>query len=157
MHTLIHERVEAAVRGENPCVICRMSSGWAVLGDHQFLPGCSLLLADPVVDDLNDLPHEDRRQFLMDMAALGDAVLALTDAYRINYSILGNKDPALHAHLHPRYESEPEAMKSESIWAYSPEDLASRPFDKERDDSLMNAMRQYLGQRGSSTPTLIWN
>ena len=77
MHTLIHERVEAAVRGENPCVICRMSSGWAVLGDHQFLPGYSLLLADPIVDDLNDLPHEDRRQFLMDMAALGDAVESL--------------------------------------------------------------------------------
>ena len=157
MHTLIHEQVEAAIRGENPHVICRMPSGWAVLGDCQLLPGYSLLLSDPVVDDLNDFPREDRQQFLMDMAALGDAILALTDAYRINYSIPGNKDPALHAHLHPRYESEPEAMKSESIWAYSPEDLASRPFDKERDDPLMNAMRQYLGQRGSSTPTLIWN
>ena len=157
MHTLIHERVEAAGRGENPYVICRMASGWAVLADHQFLSGYSLLLSDPVVDDLNDLPHEDRRQFLMDMAALGDAMLAITDAYRISYSILGNKDPALHAHLHPRYESEPEAMKSRSVWAYSPEDRASRPFDKERDDPLISAMRQYLAQRGSSTQTLIWN
>ena len=157
MLTLIHQRVEAAGRGENPHVICRMPSGWAVLGDHQFLPGYSLLLSDPVVDDLNDLPHEDRRQFLVDMAALGDAVLAITDAYRINYSIPGTMDPALHAHLHPRYESEPEEMKSRSVWAYPPEDLASRPFDKERDEHLMRAVRQYLAQRGSSTQALIWN
>ena len=53
--TLIHERVEAARAGTNPTVICRMPSGWAVLGDAQFLRGYSLLLADPVVADLNAL------------------------------------------------------------------------------------------------------
>lgn len=53
--TLIHERVDAARSGGNPTVICRMPSGCAVLGDHKFLTGYSLLLPDPVVDHLTDL------------------------------------------------------------------------------------------------------
>ena len=40
------------------------------------------------------------------MAALGDAVLEATGAERINYEILGNVDPALHAHVIPRHASE---------------------------------------------------
>ena len=47
--TLIHERVALARLAQNPTVICRMSSGWAVLGDHQFFEGYCLLRADPVV------------------------------------------------------------------------------------------------------------
>jgi hypothetical protein len=53
MNTLIHERVDEARRGLSVQVICRLSSGWAVLGDSQFIPGYSLLLPDPVVPSLN--------------------------------------------------------------------------------------------------------
>ena len=97
MNTLIHERVAEARRGFSPQVICRLRSGWAVLGDSQFIAGYSLLLPDPVVSSLNDLSAHDRVQFLLDMTAIGDALLASTDAYRINYEILGNSEPALHA------------------------------------------------------------
>jgi hypothetical protein len=45
-----------------------MSSGWAVLGDNQFLTGYSLLLPDPVVDHLTDLDHDHRAHYLTDMA-----------------------------------------------------------------------------------------
>ncbi len=101
MSTLIHERVAEARRGLSPPVICRLRSGWAVLGDSQFIAGYSLLLSDPVVPSLNDLSAHDRAQFLLDMTAIGDALLATTDAYRINYEILGNSEPALHAHIFP--------------------------------------------------------
>lgn len=48
--------------GTNPYVICRMRSGWLVIGDVQPLPGYCLLLADPVVPSLNDLsPRSARR------------------------------------------------------------------------------------------------
>ena len=53
--TLIHSRVQAAHEGKNPTVICKMSSGWAVLGDRQFIPGYALLLSDPVVSDVTSL------------------------------------------------------------------------------------------------------
>ena len=70
------------------------------------IQGYTLLLPDPVVGDLNDLSVPQRLQYLSNMSVVGDALLEVTEAYRINYSILGNTDPALHAHIHPRYLSE---------------------------------------------------
>jgi diadenosine tetraphosphate (Ap4A) HIT family hydrolase len=78
-----------------------MPSGWAVIGDQQFIPGYSLLLPNPVATDLNALTGEQRNQYLSDMVLIGDALLEVTDAYRINYEILGNTEPALHAHIFP--------------------------------------------------------
>ena len=78
-----------------------------MLGERQFLPGYCLLLPDPVVPTLNALAGAERAAFLADMASLGDAVLAVTHAVRINYAIYGNQDPALHAHVIPRFHDEP--------------------------------------------------
>src|SRR5262245_30598083 len=75
---LILERVAAAQAGENSTVICRMPSGWAVMGDAQVLRGYCLLLPDPVVPSLNDLHGGARAQFLEDYVRLGDAVLKVT-------------------------------------------------------------------------------
>lgn len=57
---LIADRGELARRGANDAVTCRLPSGWAVIGDVQFLPGYCLLLADPVVASLNDLDDARR-------------------------------------------------------------------------------------------------
>jgi diadenosine tetraphosphate (Ap4A) HIT family hydrolase len=115
--TAIHRRVEALCAGKDPGFVARMASGWAVMGDPQVLPGYCLLLPDPVVGRLNDLQGESRRQFLDDMVALGDAVLAATGALRINYAVFGNLEPALHAHLVPRYAEEPPELASLQPWA----------------------------------------
>lgn len=99
-------------------MIARMRSGWAVLGDPQITRGYCLLLPDPVVPDLNALAGDARRQFLDDMAALGDAVLAVTGAARINYEILGNVEPALHAHVIPRHASEDPDLRKKPVWLH---------------------------------------
>lgn len=116
--TAIHRHVAAARAGALPRVVARMPSGWAVLGDPQILPGYCLLLPDPVVPHLNALDVEGRRLFLSDMTRLGDAVLAVTGAVRINYEMLGNLEPALHAHLIPRYADEPEATRTAPVWLH---------------------------------------
>jgi len=72
------------------------------IGDHQIVPGYGLLLPEPVASDLNQLRPSERDQFLRDMAVVGDALLECTNCERINYEILGNAEPALHAHLFPR-------------------------------------------------------
>jgi hypothetical protein len=90
---LIADSVAAARAGTNPSVIARLPSGWAVIGDVQFLPGYCLLLGDPVVPSLNDLSCQARAQFLEDMVRIGDAILKSTDSFRINYEILGNAEP----------------------------------------------------------------
>jgi diadenosine tetraphosphate (Ap4A) HIT family hydrolase len=116
--SLISQRVALARNGANDKVICRMPSGWAVMGDVQFLPGYCLLLPDPVVPSLNDLDAEARAAYLLDMGRLGDAVLQATDALRINYEILGNSEPELHCHLFPRYASEPQEKRKMPAWFY---------------------------------------
>lgn len=115
---LITDRVAEARRGANEKVICRMPSGWAVMGDVQFLRGYCLLLPDPVVPSLNHLDRDARLRFLGDMTRLGDAILQVTGATRINYEILGNSEPELHAHVFPRFASEPEGHRTRPVWFY---------------------------------------
>lgn len=122
MESVVNERVEAARRGENPTVVRRMPSGWAVLADWQGLPGYMILLADPVVGHLNALAGPQREQFLKDMTLIGDALMEVTDATRINYQILGNLDPVLHAHICPRYAWEPDALRRGSTAHYDKSD-----------------------------------
>jgi diadenosine tetraphosphate (Ap4A) HIT family hydrolase len=152
MSTKIHDHVAAAAAGRLPRVIARMASGWAVLGDPQILPGYCLLLPDPVVTDLNALTGEARQQFLSDMARLGDAVLAETGAERINYDILGNLEPALHAHVVPRYAWEEPALRRTAVWVH--DWTTAPPFDAERDRPLARALALRLaGCNGSESDT----
>jgi diadenosine tetraphosphate (Ap4A) HIT family hydrolase len=145
--TLIHERVYLAQRNENPTVICRMRSGWAVLGDHQFFTGYSLLLADPVVNHLTDLDDASRSVFLSDMALLGEALHECTDTFRVNYEILGNGDAALHAHLFPRYLDEPEQCRRGPVWSYPSEERTSVEFDASVHGDLQKSIASYVTRR----------
>ena len=117
-------RVGAALRGENPTVLRRLSAGFAVIGDVQFLPGYSVLITDtPGVDRLSDLPRQRRLDFLGDMERLGDAVEKVCQRRdagfrRVNLEILGNADPFLHAHVWPRYEWEGQPAVRRPVWHY---------------------------------------
>ena len=143
--TAIHRRVAALQRGTDPTCIARLPSGWAVLGEQQFLRGYALLLPDPVVGTLNELRGDARQQFLADMAGLGDAVLAVTGALRINYAMFGNVEPALHGHVVPRYSDEPAALATAHPWAY---DWNAAPrFDAQADAALLQALRARLAAR----------
>ena len=144
MSFTVAEGVDLARRGEHPAQVCRMKSGWLVLADMQYLSGYCILLADPVVGSLNELGERQRSDFLLDMAKAGDAIQQVTGAYRINYGIMGNSDPALHAHIAPRLFVEPEDMKHNHPWAYPPEVMFGRPFDAERDAGLIRKLRAVL-------------
>ena len=142
MSTAIHRRVAALQSGSDSTFIARLSSGWAVLGEQQFLRGYARLLPDPVVGTVNELQGAARSDFLADMALLGDAVLAVTGALRINYAMFGNMEPALHAHVVPRYDHEPAALATAHPWQY---DWQAAPrFDAQRDAPLLAALRAAL-------------
>jgi diadenosine tetraphosphate (Ap4A) HIT family hydrolase len=133
----IPERVLKARAGTNPAVICRVPSGWAVMCDRQFLRGYTILLADPVAASINDLGAPQRADYLRDMGLIGDALLEVTGAFRINYGILGNTDPYLHAHIVPRFVTEPERFRNGLPWSYPKKLAVSVPFDYGRDQGLM--------------------
>lgn len=144
MTTAIHRRVDALRTGVEPTFVARLASGWAVMGDPQILPGYCLLLPDPVVGNLNVLDRATRSQFLSDVAALGDAVLAATGALRINYAIFGNVEPALHAHVIPRYEFEPAGQRELQPWAL---DWSAAPsFDIADHGALREKIHATLGR-----------
>ncbi|MEU1510548.1 diadenosine tetraphosphate hydrolase [Streptomyces sp. NPDC005811] len=142
------DRIGAALRGENPTVLRRLESGFAVIGDVQFLPGYSVLLVDePGVRRLSDLPRPRRLSFLSDMDRLGEAVERVCrrldpDFRRVNLEILGNTDPFLHAHVWPRFAWEPPELVGRPVWLYPP--------DRWNDDSVKlgpqhDALRDGLG------------
>jgi diadenosine tetraphosphate (Ap4A) HIT family hydrolase len=124
------DRIGSALRGENPTVLRRLDAGFAVIGDVQFLPGYAVLLVDdPAVTRLSELPRARRLAFLSDMERLGEAVERvcgrLDPAFRrVNLEILGNTDPFLHAHVWPRYAWEPAGSVGRPVGLYTQEHWA---------------------------------
>lgn len=145
------DRTGSALRGENPTVLARLRTGFAVIGDTQHLPGyCVLLHATPGVDRLTDLPRDEQVRFLADMALLGDAVSDVCGQrdpafLRINYEILGNSLHVLHAHVHARYSWEPPEYRRGPVWNY-PRELrfgADHALGAEH-DALRSALTETL-------------
>src|SRR5665213_1091247 len=146
MANMIEQRVEAARRGANPHVIAKMASGWLVIGDVQPLAGYCLLLADPVVESINAMGEAMRTRYWLDVSAIGDALLEVTGAWRINYETWCNLEPSLHTHITPRYLSEAEADRRRPAcvaydWA------TARPFEEAVDGPFVERMRAALADR----------
>ena len=144
--TIIHQWVAAAHEGKEPRVITRLYSGWVLFGQQQFVRGYVVLVPDPVVPTLNALGSKERTQFLIDMSRVGDALLKVSGCMRINYAIFGNVEPALHAHIVPRYVDEPEDKRSAHPWAYDWN--AAPPFDAKATAELAEALRRELSRMG---------
>ncbi|HUR29135.1 MAG TPA: hypothetical protein VM509_13180, partial [Planctomycetota bacterium] len=88
-----------------------------------------------------------RAQFLLDMSRLGDALRRVATPVRINYAIFGNVEPALHAHVIPRYRSEPEHMQTQHPWSY---DWNAAPeFDAATAAPLVESLRAELALLGT--------
>jgi len=84
------------------------------------------------------------------MSRLGDALLKVTGAARINYAIFGNQEPALHAHVIPRYGDEPEALRSAQPWAY---DWSAAPsFERATYQELAGSLLRELTRLGVTKP-----
>jgi diadenosine tetraphosphate (Ap4A) HIT family hydrolase len=147
MALTIIERVEQARAGTNPALICHVPTGWVVLCDMQYLRGYCILLADPIVPSLNDLNRVQRAEYLCDMALVGDALMEVTSAYRINYAIAGNSDPYLHAHIIPRYMTEPASYRTRHPWSYPDSTMQATIFDVERDQGLIHQIKQSIEKR----------
>ena len=87
-----NDRIGSAEKGQNPMVMVKMKSGFAVIGDNQFLPGYCVLLGYPKASSLNELSIKERSQYLTDMTLIGDAIIKACNPLRVNYSILMNLD-----------------------------------------------------------------
>lgn len=91
-----------------------------------------------MVASLNDLPEPLRRIFLEDMARVGDILMELLAPIRINYAIF------LHAHIVPRYASEPDEYRRNTPWSYPKPYMDENKFDPLRDAELIRLIAQKL-------------
>lgn len=123
------DRVGAAIRGENPTVMLKMKSGYAVIADNQYLPGYCALLACPKADSLNELSMENRAQYLLDMSLIGDAIIKTCNPLRLNYCTLMNKDHYLHTHIEARYDWEMDEYKQRPGFDYPREIRHTAEFE----------------------------
>ena len=145
----IANRVARIARGEDPQLIARMPSGWAILSNQQpdAINGCCMLLPDPVVSSVNDLDASARAKFMADFVTLGDAVLEATGSERINYLILCNQVPELHGHCVPRFgDEDAEKRKQGPFEAY---DFANarRADAAGQDADLLARLKSALSKR----------
>lgn len=81
------------------------------------------------------------------MAFMGDVLLEVTGAYRINYALMGNSDPMLHAHIVPRYLSEPEELRRGLPWSYPDIYDDHTAFSLDRDEELLHQLRDAIQWR----------
>ncbi len=117
------DRWDALVRGEG-CPACAevtgagrdTSEGYFVtdlrvsrlqLQREQHVPGWCVLLLRRHVREPHELAEAERIAFFEDMLRVGRALEQVYAALKINYSILGNVVPHVHAHIQPRYYGDP--------------------------------------------------
>ncbi|WP_034756632.1 HIT family protein [Rossellomorea vietnamensis] len=122
------DRITSAHTGENPMVITKMRSGFAAIGDTQFLPGYCVLLPFKEYSSLEELDFKQRSEFLLDMSLIGEAIIKVCNARRVNYSIYGNTDAYLHAHVFPRYNWEPNERLPNPVWQYPVEKWSNSEY-----------------------------
>lgn len=152
-------RVRRILDESDPQLIAEMPSGFAILGKYQPEPvtGCCMLLPrlrpdGTVHPSPNDLDHPDRAQFFNDLVLLGDAILRVTGAERINYLVLCNQVPELHGHCVPRFGSEdPDLRLKGPFEAYdfgSARVADAHGQDRRLHEQLRAALVKLLAQRG---------
>lgn len=77
------------------------------LYDDARFPGRCLLVFHRHEEDLGTLSTVEAHQLMEDLRRAGRVILAVTKAPRMNYALLGNKEPHIHFHLIPRSTSDP--------------------------------------------------
>ena len=117
------EKWDALVRGEN-CPLCAEVArteagneyGYTIadlaisrlrLAANQSVPGYCVLICHKHAREPYELSPEDRALFFEDMLHAAAVIEAVYGAVKMNYQILGNAVPHVHAHIVPRYYGDP--------------------------------------------------
>ena len=103
---LICDRIDMIKRGENPCFVKELTTGYVVMGDHQYFRGYTLFLCKKHKTELFHLDAQTRNLYLQEMSLAAEAVHKAFGADKMNYELLGNGDTHLHWHLFPRKDGD---------------------------------------------------
>lgn len=115
--------------------VAELPSGRVRLSRNQTRYGYCILINRSHALELHDLTVTEREAFVHDVARVSHALQGLRGAAKMNVQFLGNGVPHLHAHIFPRYLSDPD-------FGRYPEDKTT-PFT-ELDSGAVQALRSEL-------------
>lgn len=110
----ICNRIQDIKDNTNPHFIAELQTSFAVLGDHQFYHGYSLLLLKDHQPELHDLRHAKKMEFLEEMSIVAECIYRSFNPKKLNYELLGNGMSHMHWHIFPRYSDDLEPL--EPVW-----------------------------------------
>jgi len=99
------------------------------LYDDDRYPGRCILVYKDHREDFETLDPAEAREFLEDMQRAARAIRAATGADRMNFAVLGNAVPHLHAHLIPRIRKG-DPIPSKSPWSHPDPAGSLAPVDR---------------------------
>lgn len=88
-------------------VIAELASGKLHLQNDGDYPGYCVLVFRQHAVEIHDLTHEERAQWIEDIARANRAIAEVCQPVKMNVAWLGNACPHLHCHIRPRYYADP--------------------------------------------------
>jgi diadenosine tetraphosphate (Ap4A) HIT family hydrolase len=100
--------------GSDRLAVARLQTGYVHLERSQSYRGYTFFSATSCVAELHELPSEERRLHLYEMAEVAHAVWRAFSPRKLNYEALGNTERHLHWHIVPRHVDDPRGFAP--IW-----------------------------------------
>lgn len=122
--------------------VAKLSVSSLGLYDDARFPGRSILLLDNHYDDMVSVPEDVLNSFMADAREAMQAIKKATGCSRVNFAVLGNREPHVHAHLIPRYP-ETEEFPDCSPWNDGREKAAMLVDER---DVLMSKIAVFIKQ-----------
>jgi diadenosine tetraphosphate (Ap4A) HIT family hydrolase len=112
----------------------------ALLGNDQYYPGYTIVIARRHATELYHLSEADSTAYYQDMLRVARAIDRAFSPRKMNYELLGNTVAHLHWHLFPRYAGDPNPSRPTWENAHAPVELAEADYVK-----TVDAIRRHLG------------
>jgi diadenosine tetraphosphate (Ap4A) HIT family hydrolase len=141
---LICTMIERIGAGTFPDFVAELPHSYVILGNEQYYRGYSVLLARDHVTELYLMTADEVRAMIDEVRLVAEAIAAVTHPWKMNYSCLGNQEPHVHWHLHPRYESD--EMRHGPVWI-RPEAERKIVLAEEDRRTLVDALRTQIAAR----------
>lgn len=140
-HCGVCARIALTKEGKNRYFVRETETGYVVLGDYQRFPGYTVFICKEHATELHQLEPGFRSQFLMEMAAVAEAVWHAFKPDKLNYELLGQGQGVhMHWHIFPRRQGD--TPSPGPVWKLDAAEMYNAAFLP--DDETLAEMRAML-------------
>ncbi len=119
--------------------VARIPSAHVGLYDDNRYPGRCLVVLPRHAEEFAELTKAEMFDFMFSVQRVAKAIKNAVGATRMNYAILGNAVPHIHAHIIPRFEDDPNP--NSSPWSRSDK---AKAMPKEKSQEIIQRIREEL-------------